>query len=418
MSTLEFHDSLYGEVRFPSPIRHLALTPAVQRLRQIRLSNIDSLSLPGFAGATRYEHALGSAAVAGKLGFLGKLQRDMRLAVQAAALLHDTAITPFGHLVEEAFGYVGRSFDHETKWQQLVDEQRSAQPGGADAQVYLGRESGLRSWAEKAFGRGRWSDMLGIVVAAVRGQGEYGHIIAGQLDVDNMDNVTRAAFHMGVQCDRSLPWRLAKAIRGVENGLLVIDEADLGLIVDWLTLRRAVYGKLMLAEMDYSGKAMVLAAATAACERRLINENSWRMTDAEFTRVLLSSSYDDVKDPLERWLLGDLWTLTDVVWMAGMVPSLADMYRFSQRMSAKYGRCVAYRIVDKRSRKVEVQLTSGDRTEIGDSVHRWLFGAALAERRASNRTKRRVVEAAADTFESDVVGYGMEDVDLGADLFD
>ncbi len=78
MTTLDIYDPLYGDVSFEDPLRALILTPAVQRLRHVRLSNIDSMSLPGFAGSTRYEHALGAAAVAAHLGFFGNLLSEER----------------------------------------------------------------------------------------------------------------------------------------------------------------------------------------------------------------------------------------------------------------------------------------------------------------------------------------------------
>ena len=347
MRSLEVYDSLYGEVRFEGALRKLIFTPAVQRLRHVRLSNVDSMSLPGFAGPTRYEHALGAADVAAHLGFFGTLTAEERTTLQAAAVIHDTAITPYGHLIEEAFAYVGRPFDHERKWEQLSDEEYSADPGGAQSQIYLGYESGFRSWAEAVFGRGSWRAPLASIMAAVRGAGPYGRVIAGELDVDNIDNVTRAAFHMGISCERELPRRLAGSIRGVEGTRPVVDKRDVGLISCWLDLRRAVYSKLMLAEMDYSGKAMLVAAATAACEDGLITADDWRLTDPEFTQLLLSSGSERAKGPLRQWLLGDLWPLSDMVWMKGRVPTLSEVYRFSQELSEEIGRCMAYRIKDK-----------------------------------------------------------------------
>lgn len=56
-------DPLYGNVEFEPAIADLASQPLVQRLRHIRLSNVDSSGLPGIANVSRYEHALGSSEV-------------------------------------------------------------------------------------------------------------------------------------------------------------------------------------------------------------------------------------------------------------------------------------------------------------------------------------------------------------------
>src|SRR5690606_329501 len=103
-----FYDPLYGEIGFSKAIGELLESPLVQRLRHVRLSNIDSTSLPGIAGITRFEHVLGTAWLATRAAFTKTLDREEFQVVVAAALLHDAAITPFGHLVEESLQYVGR----------------------------------------------------------------------------------------------------------------------------------------------------------------------------------------------------------------------------------------------------------------------------------------------------------------------
>ncbi len=281
----------------------------------------------------------------------------------------------------------------------------------------MGRESGLGLWAEETFGRGRWRGPLGAAIAAVKGEGTHGAVISGQLDVDNIDNVARAAFHIGIPCDRSLPKRLAGTIRGVSNGRLVVDEEGVDLVSCWLDLREAVYTKLMLAEMDYSGKAMLLAAATAACEDGVIAEEDWRLTDSEFTSRLLSSSCERARKPLRQWLVGELWPLSDIVWMKGKVPSLSEMYRFSKDISREIGRCIAYRIMDKRHREVDLVLTSGGEVVLGDKSRTWLFAVAVDQQRVSRRAKTTILEATRGAFAAEVVGYADKGMGTEGTLF-
>src|ERR1700686_5031965 len=112
-------DPLYGEINLPKEILDLAGRPILQRLRHIRLSNIDSLSMPSIANISRYEHSLAVSFLSSRVSFGIGLDRDMSLALQAAALLHDTAIPPLGHLAEEALAYFASDFEHEKKWQRL-----------------------------------------------------------------------------------------------------------------------------------------------------------------------------------------------------------------------------------------------------------------------------------------------------------
>src|SRR6266403_323189 len=52
-------DPLYGLLALSPLERKFAFAPEVQRLRQVRLCNIDSLLIPGAAHVSRFEHALG-----------------------------------------------------------------------------------------------------------------------------------------------------------------------------------------------------------------------------------------------------------------------------------------------------------------------------------------------------------------------
>src|SRR6266850_1358743 len=52
-------DPLYGLLALSPLERKFAFAPEVQRLRQVRLCNIDSLLIPGAAHVSRFEHGMG-----------------------------------------------------------------------------------------------------------------------------------------------------------------------------------------------------------------------------------------------------------------------------------------------------------------------------------------------------------------------
>src|SRR5688500_8815555 len=96
----ELVDPIYGRVTLDPFLAELISQPELQRLRDIRLSNINSFLLPGGANVSRFEHSVGTALLADRTAkCLNLLERDHRQLV-CAALLHDVAITPFGHLME------------------------------------------------------------------------------------------------------------------------------------------------------------------------------------------------------------------------------------------------------------------------------------------------------------------------------
>lgn len=98
-------DALHGDIEFSAAEMRLIDTRPVQRLRGIKQLGTSSLVYPS-AVHTRFEHSLGTCWIAKRL--LDELARaghrvdpEDRLAVPAAALLHDVTHIPFGHTFED-----------------------------------------------------------------------------------------------------------------------------------------------------------------------------------------------------------------------------------------------------------------------------------------------------------------------------
>ena len=299
-------DPLYGRLDFPPEIWELRDLPIIQRLRHVRLSNIDSVDLPGIANLSRYEHVLGTCHLAGMMPLLRKVPNDTALLIQAAAMTHDWGIPPFGHLVEEAAQYLSNDYPlHELKLARQYDlSTRDA--GGADQQLLYGRETGLTRWFSKAFGDG-WRDKEKQLTSMIKGEGRYGQCIAGTVDLDNLDNVVRVAFHMGLEVRRTLPEEVASCIVDVnETCEVVFDSNAVPFLEEWVRLRWKVYGRLMLSPTDFVGKTMLIVAAYRAFEEgSLVAALDWKKTDIDFVGALLKSDVDDVRDTVQRWLVGD-----------------------------------------------------------------------------------------------------------------
>ena len=58
------YDALYGAINLPDFIWDIISCPELQRLREVRLCNINSLCLTGGANINRYEHAIGTCYLA------------------------------------------------------------------------------------------------------------------------------------------------------------------------------------------------------------------------------------------------------------------------------------------------------------------------------------------------------------------
>lgn len=399
---LQITDALYGDIRFVPPIADLIRRPLMQRLRQVRLSNIDSMDMPGIANISRFEHSLGAAHLASRVGFASALEERDNLILQAAALIHDTAITPFGHLVEEALQYVKANFNHEEKWSVLFsDTTRLNELGGMDAQIFLGRSSGLREWITKLFG-GNYQQFLAVILEAIQGRGKFGQCIASDLDLDNLDNLTRIAFHMGLRPDTELPIRLSESMSAGEKDAGVLFEPNaIEDIKTWIRLRRSVYEHLMLAPADFCGKLMLLFSTVEAFRNGILDQTtSWMLTDSDFIHRLRQASVPSIREAVERWFLGDLWDSTELMWFRGHAPSLSELLNFVDQVSQAIQRpCFGYRIKDKRNRQIDVQLTSGHRVKLGQNSDAWLLGLASPVRKPFTfEEHRKIAQLVEESF--------------------
>lgn len=395
-----FLDSLYGDIVFDDRISELLNAAVVQRLRHVRLSNIDSVAIPGIADLSRFEHVIGVAHLARNTNFAARRGEGELMALTAAALLHDWAITAFGHLVEEAFNYVGAQFDHEGKLYEIVSAENSSEIGGVDRQIFCGRETGLGKWAQKVAGQNA-DAFLKEITNCIRGQGKFGHLIAGDIDLDNIDNVFRMAFHMGMAVDREAPVRLASSILDVRtsDGAPVFRKSAVGDIGTWLDVRRRVYERLMLAEPDFSAKLMVIYAAVQAYRHGEIDQFDWNLTDHQFVQKLLQSSAKECKETVDRWLVGDYWNTTPLVWMAGKRPAYSKVFEFSEYLTEQLGRrCFAYSINDKRDRQLEIHFDD-ERTEIvGQKANQWLLGVGSPLKKAFSASESKSILKFAEDF--------------------
>lgn len=396
-SSVDFLDPLYGDVHFSGDIADLCQQPLVQRLRQIRLSNIDSLSMPSIANISRYEHSLGTCYIASQAGLKVRLSPFWSLVLEAASLIHDSGITPFGHLAEEALAYIGVDFKHEEKWHALFSGDDEV--GGFNyIQLYLGRESGLRSWAERAFSS-QASEALKCIIETIEGQGRLAGCVAGQIDLDNIDNVSRVAYHLGLNVDKRLPIKIAEAMIEADEAGIIFDSAAPPYLNSWLELRSQVYNRLMLARDDFIGKLMLLYAMVQGYRAEIWHPTDWRLVDFQLLHTLTTSSDDEVSTCVKRWLTGELWSLSDLFWLSGTAPSYATVDRFSHECTSLLKRqCFAYRIKDKRTRRITVRLRSGEQLSLGTAPSQWLLGVGSPLKREFTLRENQSLVDLAESF--------------------
>jgi HD superfamily phosphohydrolase len=305
-----YFDRMYGELKFPALIQDTLDCPGLLRLREVRMANIPFLRFPSFTGVTRYEHSLGVCHLAGIFAETAGLKEKDRVEIMLAALYHDVATPPFGHAVEEVLSIL-HGYNHEEKLREIITGETS-DPGGQRTQLFLGRSLKLHKVCQSKKGRSIGLDVMRIAdLAAGTREDPLGDAICSPgIDLDNVDNVIRAATAMGI---REYGPDIAEALaRGFtfDGRQVHIDEIALPQLDAWMRARNALYGMIYSSIDDFSLQTMLKHAL-----RRLkdapgdqgLREADWSLTDDELVhqRLLAEKSTAEV---VTRMRLAELYT--------------------------------------------------------------------------------------------------------------
>jgi len=378
-------DALYGPVNYPDYVWETLSCPEIQRLREVRLCNINSLGLSGGANVNRYEHSLGTAYLAMECldSAAWGLADDTRRKVVLAALLHDVMSAAFGHSVQyvlHAIGYDHESLDAMVGTSQEATGDKYQYQHARLEQIYFGMPRRLNSVLTDGD--------LRAIGEIVSGRGPYGQLINGSIDLDNIDNVYRLAYHIGIVNSGKTPLQLARALRVEDNGVAIEDEA-LPLVEEWYEVRKRLYRYLLLNPEEFSAKCMLQEALEIALRDSPLSF-PWHDVDYELLERLAKHS-DAVLSIVSRLMLGDLYGCcgiysTDRVECFDVLAN-PDTRRGVEKELGIYMRGVGetglkkamvglhlIRDVNKTQRQVELKTTNGKRAQIGVPTHRVLIG--------------------------------------------
>ena len=261
MLSRRFFDPLYGVVLISDEDAALIFSAEIQRLRYVRMCNINSLLISGASEPSRFEHVIGVLHLAKAWTAINRLNGEEARIVQSAALLHDFQTGPFGH-----------SFEYILDDNQLVsgfrhdDVRAGAELRYLQSTNYNVAFSGVRFSSQKALG-----DLWPRVAEAIAGRGPFGPIIAGTIDLDNIDNVVRLAYHVGVARgeDAEICLGLARDLR-LDGGTLSVSQIGLELVSRWQAIRQALYALLLHDWAEFSAKAMLTSMMELAVSYQLL----------------------------------------------------------------------------------------------------------------------------------------------------
>ncbi len=304
MNSWRIWDPIYGRIDLTEFEEQLLMLPEVQRLRYVRMCNINSLFITGASEVSRFEHTVGVLHLAREWAGENGLDDVERNDLLAAAVLHDVFTGPFGHsfqYVLEDAGDPEHAFAHE-------DIARGAKENYYMQIREAAQFSGARFGGPQLL-RGRWDE----VSAIIDGSAALGPLISGTMDLDNLDNVVRLAYHSGLACreDVSSILRLVRGIKVSEQvECLRVQPKVIEDVIRWQAVRKRLYDFLLLDWGEFAAKAMLTRAVERAVEGGILGTNSWSHTDDEFWNYLEKAAigdYQDVAELIRRLKCGELY---------------------------------------------------------------------------------------------------------------
>ncbi|WP_435184500.1 HD domain-containing protein [Halobellus sp. EA9] len=249
MATIK--DSVHDHIEVEGVAEALLDTEPVQRLRHIKQLGTVQLVYPS-ANHTRFEHSLGVYHLADRaldhLG-IGGVQGER---IRAAALLHDVGHGPYSHNVEEV------THRHTGKYHDDVGELLAQGEVGEtlrDHDLDPERIAGL-----------------------VAGEGQYGQLVSGELDVDRMDYLVRDAHHTGVPYGTIDHERLIRELTFVD-GELVLAEGNVQTAESLLLARALMNPTVYQHHVARISKAMLRRGAERLLDQPDISAQQLRRMD-------------------------------------------------------------------------------------------------------------------------------------------
>lgn len=403
--TRYFYDCLYGAISMPPIVWNVLTCPELQRLREIRLCNINSLCLTGASNINRFEHAIGTCYLAlqcyAAWPLMNPISDEEYVTLVLASLLHDVVSAPFGHSVEYIESRKG--FQHDQALSFSLEK-------GSDYEY-------LRATYEQIYFKvphqltSRVGDRsLLSIDQTIAGRGRFGPLVNSRngIDLDNIDNVFRLAYHLGIISATDTPLNLARSL-WIENQDLVVRQNAIDLLLQWQLVRKRLYRLLLLNPDEFSAKCMLSDALEEAKEHE---EYAFRWDDVDYQLVTKLSEVSHTTEQLmSRLMTGDLYTCIGIFsskrldkydWLnvrknrkqleKELEGLLRGKYSHGNKSSSRFKSAMVgiHLILDnnKTERQIHILTDNGEELTLGNSSKELLIGIFLKnENMSSTRFK-------------------------------
>ncbi len=256
---MNYIDPLYGKLSLTKLEVELFQTHPLTRLRDISLSAVPPQMLPWGQIASRFEHSVGVAHLA-KIVSEKKEFKSISKELLAAALLHDVGSPPFSHLTE-VFLKEKTNKSHELFAKDLLQ----------DSSVL-----DILNKHHISFEK---------VLKLISGElNIFGPLIAGTIDLDNLDNTLRFGIGAGLIKRLFEPENLARSFAKDSSGLYLKSQASHD-IDGWQFCRQQVYSSVY-SQANLSAGSMLMRAIQIAFDLGDLTQEFFTLTDHQALYLL------------------------------------------------------------------------------------------------------------------------------------
>ncbi len=271
------YDPLYGKYETPKFLERLLATPEIRRLSEVRLLNTLTPSLATLSEIRRYSHTLGVLFLSMQNPLMGYSSEEVK-ALYASVLLHDAGTPAFAHLFEY-FLVEKYSWHHEAIIPSLLSGHHVSE--NLASQPFHGRGISYEKECRRA---GIDYDK---VVDIITKKHPLSELLFGSLDLDNLDNVARMGWALGLGAGSGFAIQLARQMSISHSGRVELSVSESRTAVqNWLKVRTAAYEVIVFDTPTVAAQAILSNAIEVVMEKGEFLIDDWMKNDKELLDFL------------------------------------------------------------------------------------------------------------------------------------
>lgn len=306
---MEFHDILHGLIKFSDENLTLLLadlldSPEIHRLRNMRQMNFDVPLIQELGRSRRLPHSIGVTFLAVELAHKSQINTTKTKELLAAALLHDAAIPPYGHLVESELKRIDQSFNHEETLSRMI--KGTISEDNDYQEIVFGKHLQLSKILHK-----HNVDQDAVINLVCPNNGQRSAVSA-DIDIDNIDNIHRMAAMLGWDNAKENIVKIRSNMKLDEKNGLTFSAEAIEPLNKWLNFRQRIYTMIIAHPECIPYNALQTDLVRLAVANEIITPKRWFKTEPEFEEDL--RNHPSTEKLAKQLIAGCDYQFIDYVW--------------------------------------------------------------------------------------------------------